>query len=261
MRGVLVLLLSCMVSLGFSLTAYVIEEESISQTPYGVIKRSTTSYITKGYIKEVSSEGRSGSEVVTLRVFKDGKVIEYTLMPNMKSYRKREMDAVVALAMAISFFYDCDQSGCKPKTSGKDLIITNEFKKIGKWKARKIISNVNLAGMPQKAIVWVVKDRILQSATLLKFNNFFEEAKRDPKVRSNPNYMKLLKDMKKRVEDMINEYGADVEVETEMKMGIGAGMLKTTTRVKKVTKKEVPENFFKIPPDYSEMKVRGGYGY
>ena len=259
MRRVLLLLLSCMVSFGFSITAYVIEEENISQTPYGVVKKSTTTFIAKGYVKEVNRESGGGSDIVNLRVFKDGKVIEYTLMPKMKTYRKREMDAAVALAMAVAFFYDCDQSGCKPKTSGKDFIVTKEFKKVGKWKARKIVSTVNLAGMPQKSINWVAKDNTLQSATLLRFSNLFESAKDSPRVKANPKYMKLLKDMKKRVEEMIKKYGAVVETETEVNMGMGG--VKTTTRVKKVTKKDVPEAFFKIPPDYTEMGARGGYRY
>ncbi len=264
-------LLLGLISVGFSITAYIIESESTTSGMTSV-KEKRTEYVADGYIKEIKvSETRTDiskmlpflknmpgiaaqsqvqkTETENLIVFRDNKVITYTIHHANKTYVKTEMNAAIAVYMAMSMFYDCDRQGnCRPKDENTGFKVTNEFKNVGKWKARKIITTMTTPMGQVKTTLWVTKDKLLQEAELKKLENYIRTAEKDPKIRSNPNYMRFLKDARKRIRDYIKKYGATIMSETE-----GIGGMRTVEVVKSVRKEKVSKDFFKVPEDYSPM--------
>ncbi len=261
MRILYFLLLSAF-SLSFSITAYVIEKEEITR---GMMERKVkvTRYVAKGYEKEVrvsnmpvmapgiSKPGIEKTE--TIKVFKRGKVITYDVNHLRKMYTKMEMPASLILWGIMSVFYDCDQQGnCRPKSG---LKVTNEFRKIGRWKARKVITTTSTPMGEARTILWVAKDRLLQEAELKSLENALSSAEGDPKISSSPSMKKLLKDAVRRVREFIKKHGATVMSESEGMMG-----MKVVEVVKSVSKKNVPQDFFSPPKGYQQFKLpMGGY--
>ncbi len=274
MRTLLALLLAF--SLGFSLEAFVIEKEITSK---GMVsqKSEVKEYITDGYVKQVlisSIEGgffipgmqtkpvqKEKTEKIT--VFKDGKVITYDINHGRKMYTKMEMPASTMAYMILSAFYECDQQGnCRPN---RDLKVTDEYKQVGKWKARKIVTKMKTMFGETDTVIWAAKDKTLYQAEMQRIENFFREAEKDPRVKSNPKYKKLLRDAKRELKEFMDKYGVAVMMETSMK---GMGNMTTVEVVKSVKKENVPKDAFSIPKGYKPFtpptikpmyQPKGGY--
>jgi phosphopantetheine adenylyltransferase len=261
----LTLLVLGIVSLGFSVTVYVIEKE-VTTTGMVSQKEKVTEYVAEGFLKEVRVSKVSGGKMIPgmgaqplreerseiIRIFKPGKVITYNVNHRMKTYVRTEMPVALMISTVLSFFYECDMQGnCRPN---ENIKITNEFKKIGKWKARKVISRMKTPMGETETVLWVAKDKLLQEANRRKLENFFKSAEMDPKINSNPNYMKLLRDARKRIREFINKYGATVMSESQVSL---MGSMKTVEVVKSVKKRKVSKDFFGVPKGYRPM---GGFG-
>ena len=256
------LLLLSVFSLSFSMTAYVIEKEEVTKGMMEM-KKKVTKYVAKGYEKEVRVSSmpvmapgmsKSGTEKTeTIRLFKKGKVVIYEVNHLRKMYTQMEMPASLILWGIMSMFYDCDQQGnCRPKSG---LKVTNEFRKIGKWKARKVITTTSTPMGEARTVLWVAKDKLLQEAELKSLENALSSAEGDPKISSNPSIKKLLKDAGKRVREFIKRHGATVMSESE-----GMMWMKAIEVVKSVSKKNVSEGFFSLPKGYQKFNLpMGGY--
>jgi len=160
------------------------------------------------------------------------------------------------------WFYDCDDQGnCKP---AENIEITNEFKKVGKWKARKIITKTKLyaGNVPQEMVMtqWVAKDKLLVEARLVELKNMFNVFEKDIKSSEKPKAQKekvrkMAKDVYKRLRSLYKKYGAPVMIETKTPPLLGAGFATSVEIVKSVKKKNLPKSFFSVPNDYRPMGV------
>ncbi|RLJ71397.1 hypothetical protein BCF55_1699 [Hydrogenivirga caldilitoris] len=282
----LALLIIGLVSFGFSIPVYVIEKEIHSKMPMGEQKGKEIEYIADGYVKKVRTiEMKTDMskmlpfmknmpqmktepkiqkrEEVELLIYKGKEAVIYSMFPETKTYREQEMEGIAA-ALFLLWFYDCDDEGnCKP---AQNLKVTNEFKNVGKWKARKIITKVKgfSGDTPQDIVMtqWLAKDKHLLEARLLQLENMFRVLEKDiessGKLKADrEKAKKMVRDAYKKVRELYEKYGAPVMVETKMPSLIGMGDAVSVETVKSVTKKNLPKNFFSVPKDYKPMGVPG----
>ncbi len=254
------------ISVIFAVNVTVIEKEADVKGMGIESTQKITEYIARGYVKIVEeikttvSSGHSqgfsfhGGESKTkvkkeenLQVYKEGKIINYRIFHENKSYFKMETPAHMVMFGFVTMLVDCNTQECKLKTKEKGLEVTKEFKKIGKWKARKVVATIkDKQGRVIKTVMWVTKDsNILKEAEKTRFKNLFREAKKDPKINKNPKVLKMMNQIESITMDFIDKYGVQVMSTSTV------GDMSSTVVVRSVKKKKVKDNFFSVPEGYS----------
>lgn len=270
----LTLLIIGLVSFSFSIPVYVIEKEVITRTNWFDKTEKKTVYITKGAEKEITEsitknkmmpmmknmpgqqEGTNVRRVKfeKLTIFKGPNLVVHNINHENKSYTVLKLPASLGAFAIFMTFFDCEKgtTNCKPKKEGEKIRITNEFKKVGKWKARKIINKTKVMMMKNEVelIQWVAKDKLLMEAELVRFNNFIESVKKDANLKSSPSFIKMIKDAEKLFTKHLKKYGATV-----MSENVNPNGMIIVEKIKSVKKTDLPKSFFSVPKDYKPLKV------
>ena len=259
----LLVLLLTLIGLGFSIPVILIEKEITTKSNFHESHRKVKLYMAEGYEKEVWEEKTitkgsplgqlpfmqnlmknapkqepqsqvSKGEKITY--FKKGKAVVYFIYPDKKAYSRQELQGRM-LIMGFTMLLDCDQRGrCKPKMEP-----TNERKKIGRWKARKVIVRANVMGSEVPAYYWFTKDsKLLMEADRISMKNILKVIEDDPKVSP------FLRGAKEAFEEIKKKYGSVVMSET---LVMGSTTVEVVRSVKRVN---LPKSFFKVPKGYSE---------
>ena len=267
----MLILLLLYLGLGFSIPAILVEKEVINKSSFSESHKKVKIYRAKGYEKEVWEEkttfkgnplgqipfmqnfmknapGQGPKTQINrgekITHFKKGKVVTYTLDPDKKTYMKNELEGRMLL-MGFMMILDCNQQGkCRPKVEP-----TKEVKRIGKWKARKVIVRVNMMGREVPAYHWFTKDsKLLLEADRINIKNVLRAVGNDPQISP------FLKSAKKALEKIEKDYGAIVKTETPFKSSTTVEVVKSVKRI------NVPKSFFQVPKGYREFKPPlGGY--
>ncbi len=251
---------------GFPLTVTVLEKEADIKGMGVESEQKITEYIASGYTKTVeeikttvsaghsqgfSFHGGASKKKVrkeeTIQVYKDGKIVNYRIFHGNKSYFEMETPAHMVMFGFVTMLVECStEAKCTMKTKEKGLDVTDEFRKVGKWKARKVVATVKDArGRVIRTVMWVTKDsKLLLEAEKTRLNNLFREAEKDPKINSNPKVLDMMKQIKTIAMDFIDRYGAQVMTTSSI------GEMTSTVVLKSVERKKVPESFFSVPEGY-----------
>jgi len=251
---------------GFPLTVTVLEKEAGVRGMGVESEQKITEYIASGYIKTVeeikttvsaghsqgfSFHGGASKKKVrkeeTIQVYKDGKIVNYRIFHGNKSYFEMETPAHMVMFGFVTMLVECNaEAKCVLRTKEKGLDVTDEFRKVGNWKARKVVATVKDArGRVIQTVMWVTKDsRLLLEAEKTRLSNLFREAEKDPKISSNPKVLDMMRQIKTIALDFIDRYGAQVMTTSSI------GEMTSTVVIKSVERKKVPENFFSVPEGY-----------
>ncbi len=252
--------------LSFSLSVTVIEKRADVRGMGVESEQRIVEYITEGYVKTVeesktsvsaghsqgfSFHGGAAKEKVrkeeTIQVYRDGKIVNYRVFHKNKSYFEMETPAHMVMFGFVTMLVDCDEQGeCRLRTKEKGLHITDEFKEVGKWKARKVVATVkDTRGRVIQTVMWVTKDnKLLIEAEKTRLDNLFREAEKDPKLNRNPKILEMLKRIRSVTMDFIDRYGVQVMTTSSL------GEMTSTVVVHSVKKEELPDSFFSVPEGY-----------
>ena len=259
----LVILLLTFFGFGFPISAILIEKEITTKSNFHESHRKVKLYRAEGHEKEVWEEKTitkgnplgqlpfmknlmknapsQGTQTQVNRGekithFKEGRAVVYFIYPDKKAYGRQELQGRM-LIMGFMMLLDCDQRGrCKPKMEP-----TSERKKIGRWKAKKVIVRVNVMGSDVPAYYWFTKDsKLLTEADRISMKNILKAIGNDPKVSP------FLKGAKEAFEEIKKKYGSVVMSETSV---MGSTTVEVVKSVKRVN---VPKSFFKVPKGYRE---------
>jgi len=252
--------------LSFPLSVTVIEKRADVRGMGVESEQKITEYIAKGYVKTIeesktsvsaghsqgfSFHGGATKEKVkkeeTIQVYRDGKIVNYRVFHRNRSYFEMETPAHMVMFGFVTMLVDCEAGGeCRLKTKEKGLHITDEFKKVGKWKARKVVATVkDTRGRVIQTVMWVTKDnKLLIEAEKTRLDNLFREAEKDPKLNRNPKILEMLKQIRSITMDFIDRYGAQVMTTSSL------GDMTSTVVIRSVKKENLPDTFFTVPKDY-----------
>ncbi len=243
----------------FSLEAFLIEKEIRTTSTYGETVKKVKLYISKGYEKEISEirqrvsfhpqkflpflpqqpEGKVQEKIQkseSIRVFREGKILVYMINHDKKFYTKQSLPGRM-LIVGYMILFDCSRGKCR--INENNIKFTNEFRKVGKWKARKVIQRANFLGKSSETVSWLTKEsKTLIDAERVRVKNIYIVIKNDPMV---ANY---INDLMKLYEEYLNKYGVAVMIETPYEQG------KTVEIIRSVKKVNVPSNFYKLPSGY-----------
>jgi len=259
-------LVFALAGLGFSLPLTVIEKEAHVKGMGVESEQKITEYIADGFVKTVErikttvSAGHSQGfpfhggasrekirEEETIQVYRDGKIVSYRIFHKSKSYFEMETPAHMVMFGFVTMIVDCNgEGGCSLKTEDSGLRITDEFRKVGNWKARKVVATVkDTQGRVIQTVMWVTRDsRLLVEAEKTRLRNLFREAERDPKLSSNPRILNMLKQIRNIAMDFLDRYGAQVLTVSNI------GDMTSTVTVVSVKKEQASDSFFELPRDY-----------
>ncbi len=250
-------------SLSFSKSGYIVIQESKGKEAHVEINSVSTVYIVKDAMKidtktkikmdmnklpenmrnSVPSEIKKETSII--QKISGNKVNIFSVDHKKKTYTNFSHIPEFMIISFLSSFIECDPHTNQCYVKKDVLKPTNEYKKIGKYKVRKII--INAGGMqkgskPVEVIAWFTKDhKNLIGAEKMKINLLITAAKM---TNFGKNNQALLSDLKNLIDKNIKMYG--VPIKWEMPGG--------EVTIRSVKKVNIDDKMFNIPQGYKEVK-------
>lgn len=222
-------------TLPFSLNAGYLIKESIRQGSGRTDSRST--YVSEDGIRMEDTES------ITIMKVVHGQVRIYRVNKVNKTYQDLSEIAPM-MAIGFTFLLRCDRDGCK--IDKEAIKPTEEFKKVGRWKARKL--RIKVRGMMGEQISWYTKDypelisarRLWGRATKKMLKALSKEK---------PELLTIIDALEREGERIIKEYGVSVMDE------VSVGGVKTISSVEEVKRVKIAPSLFAIPPGYKKVEI------
>ncbi len=259
----LVIVLLVIFSFSFSINGYIVVEESRGSEGHVTVVSVSTVYIVKDAMRidtkttlkmdmdKVPEEIRGSippeitKETSIIQKIVNNKVKIYSVDHKKKTYTDLSH---IPEFMVISFlapYIECDSNTQKCTVKEDLLKPTNEYKKIGKYKVRKIIIKFGAMQNGGKSLeipAWFTKDnKDLINAERLKTEVLINAAKKTDFGKSNPS---LLKDIKRFTDQNIKKYGVAIRLD----------MPEGEIVIKSVKRKNINKKIFTVPAGYKEVK-------
>ncbi len=251
-------------SLSFSINGYMVIQESKGKEAHVEIESVSTVYIIKNAMRidtktdikmdmdQLPDNVRNSippvikKETSLIQKISDNKVNIFSIDHQKKTYTDFSHIPEFMILSFMSSFIECDPNTNKCYVKKDVLKPTNEYKRIGKYRVRKII--IKAGGMQKgtrdiEVVAWFTKDnKDLIGAEKMKINLLIKAAKMTDFGKNNPD---ILKDLKKFVDKNIKMYG--VPIKWEMQGG--------EVSIRSVKKMNINKNLFNIPKGYTEVKA------
>ncbi|GAB6065436.1 hypothetical protein JCM9492_05280 [Aquifex pyrophilus] len=235
----MLLIILLIISLTFGVEGYLITEVNGSLGSFSLkkeIKRKV--YITKdALITETERE-------FMVQKVENGRPKIYRVIKSTKSYM--DFSKMAPLFLVSLPFVDCEKRVCKlNKDSFKP---TNEYRKIGKYKARKVIVKTSFMGENQEIIQWYTKEwkELIEANTLENefYINFIKAIMKEMNL-SEKNIP--LKEIKNFLGYIVREFGGVIRTEQRK-------VFLTYSQVIEVRKISIPDYIYRLPEGYKKIR-------
>ncbi len=217
-------------SFSLAVEGYVITQQiQVSSFGAGNIKKQKI-YITENAIATVDDGGK------VVQLVENGKFRIFRYDKATGKYV--EMTKMIPMVFAALPFFTCTPAGCELRKNVFQP--TDEYRKFGKYRARKVLTTVSMFGIASNIANWYTKDyRELVEAEKLRAKFLLKAVK----VVKNSGAMGVfnadINQLKKLFDEVINNYGGLIASESNLMGG------KSFMRVISVERKDIDSSFFK----------------
>ncbi len=187
-------------------------------------------YITENALATVDDNGK------VVQIVENGKfkIFRY----DKTSGKYIDMTKMTPMVFAALPFFSCTPAGCEMR---KDIFHpTDEYKKFGKYKARKVLTTVNMFGIASNIENWYTKDyKELVEAEKLRAKFFIKAVTAVKKNGDMKAFNVDINQLKTLFNHIIHNYGGLIASQSNLMGG------KSFMRVISVEKKDIDPSFFK----------------
>ncbi len=235
----MLLIFLLIISLTFGVEGYLITEINGSIGSFNLkkeIKRKV--YLTKdALITETDGE-------FMVQKVENGKPKIYRVIKSTKSYM--DFSKMAPLFLVSLPFIDCEKRICRLKEDA--FIPTDEYKKIGKYRARKVIVKASFMGEKQEIVQWYTREwKELTEANALENEFYINFIKALMKEMNLTEKNIPLKEVKSFLDNILEKFGGVIRTEQRK-------VFLTYSQVISVRKVNIPDYIYRLPEGYKRIR-------